>query len=411
MNIVQVLNNKRKTLAGDGRALYRLWRAHTITKNENLKVAFIFQLPEIWEKLSPVFEEMVNDKRFDPYIIVVPQYDYVLNQVPHSYSVEYLYVSDLYDSKRILKYYEEDSVSVDIKEFDYIFYPRPYDNYLPYELKAEKVSQYSRICYIPYGKETLLNTVQYNWDFFRNVTLIFLAGQEEKEFFACGRRRFVHNKWQKILWVGYPIFQECYAKRLKHPAKETVLWTPRWSYDQKVGGSHFLEYKDIFVEMARSFPTVAFILRPHPLMWNNLINNSLMSCEEIEDYINILRELNITVDNNMFFSRTAEEASILITDISSIIPEFFLTERPIIYCPCDIQINASYKRLINASYVAENEKDIKLYLDRLLKGNDNKLPERKQTIAEEFEYLETATENILDCIYQDASKQNAGEEL
>lgn len=36
-------------------------------------------------------------------------------------------------------------------EFDYVFYQRPYEVLLPQELRAQYISQFTKICYIPYG--------------------------------------------------------------------------------------------------------------------------------------------------------------------------------------------------------------------------------------------------------------------
>lgn len=40
-----------------------------------IRVGFIMQLPGVWDKVQPVFEEMLSDERFVPVGIVVPKYE------------------------------------------------------------------------------------------------------------------------------------------------------------------------------------------------------------------------------------------------------------------------------------------------------------------------------------------------
>ena len=42
-----------------------------------IKVGFIVQMPEVWDKIAPVYEKMVKDKRFAAWLIIVPKYDFV----------------------------------------------------------------------------------------------------------------------------------------------------------------------------------------------------------------------------------------------------------------------------------------------------------------------------------------------
>ena len=46
-----------------------------------ISVAFIVQMPEIWDKEAPVFEAMLSDARFSARLIVVPSYDIAKRQI------------------------------------------------------------------------------------------------------------------------------------------------------------------------------------------------------------------------------------------------------------------------------------------------------------------------------------------
>ena len=51
--------------------------------NDRIKVGFIVQMPQVWDKESPVYERMTADSQFDPWLIVVPSYDRALGAKKH----------------------------------------------------------------------------------------------------------------------------------------------------------------------------------------------------------------------------------------------------------------------------------------------------------------------------------------
>lgn len=384
------------------KSTYYLARLHKSKHktNSKIKVAFIVQMPEIWEKEAPVFEKMLSDKRFNPYLIIVPQYDFQ-KMVLNGYSEEKTFFESKYPN--VNKIYKSDNNRFEnIKDFgfEYIFYQRPYNQYLPNELKSNQVVKYSRICYIPYGKETLENPVQYNDDFFRNVYITFLAGREEYKFF---KRKYLYNrmkKFQIIIWAGYPVFEKCHKVK-KQCAINHILWTPRWSYDTNAGGSHFIEYKEVLFKIKDKFPDVKVTLRPHPLMWDNFIKEGIMSESEIKIYKDRMVQEGILMDTEHFFEDSIKDKSILITDISSIIPEYLLSERPLIYCPTQIPLNSFYKNILKGAYTAKSTKDIINYVELLLNGKDYMLQDRRKIIKNNYEYLDNATSNIVNFINKD----------
>ena len=76
---------------------------------------------------------------------------------------------------------------------------------------------------------------------------------------------------QKIQELGYPPFER--YENMKDSAQvATIAWAPRWSYHEKVGGSHFFEYKDEFVSLRKRYPEINLVFRPHPMLVANMIN-------------------------------------------------------------------------------------------------------------------------------------------
>ena len=66
--------------------------------------------------------------------------------------------------------------------------------------------------------------------------------------------------------------------------RKKVLWTPRWSTDPYIGGSNFFKYKDVILGLARKKKDILFILRPHPLMFDNFVKTSEMTETEVIEF-------------------------------------------------------------------------------------------------------------------------------
>ena len=63
----------------------RTYQKKKKNKNNKIKVGFLVQMAEIWDKEAPVYEKMVSDNRFDVYLIIVPHYDLSTNKLSQPY--------------------------------------------------------------------------------------------------------------------------------------------------------------------------------------------------------------------------------------------------------------------------------------------------------------------------------------
>ena len=93
--------------------------------DRRIKVGFVVQMPEIWNKEAPIYEKMAEDSRFDPWLIVVPSFNLVTNKLG-SYGKELEYFQQSYPNAHILT---ASDLSEDFRRlkrcgFDYGFYQR-----------------------------------------------------------------------------------------------------------------------------------------------------------------------------------------------------------------------------------------------------------------------------------------------
>lgn len=277
---------------------------------------------------------------------------------------------------------------------DYIFIQRPYDNYLPQEYHVTSLKQYSKICYIPYAFELInLRSVAMPDFFVKNIDMFFCTQSEEYDY--CnniikntndGIKRYVYD-------LGYPSLYHIIAKsrsynsafcKIDKKINFNVIWTPRWTNNEKLCKTSFFEYKDVIVEYVKMNKEINFIFRPHPLALNNFIKEKLITKREVIEYLKNYKKSNMYYDSDSDYYDTFANSDVLITDFSSIIIEYFLFNKPIIYCYSKNGNETNFmKKLKKCFYCVKNWDELKNVLEKLKKGNDP-LKERRRKLLDKI---------------------------
>lgn len=385
---------------GNARRTLIAYQKSINNEKDNIRVGFIVQMSNIWDKQKNVYDLMSNHEQIETIMIVVPPFDFTKNVItdyePNNYFLK--------EYPEAIKGLTPDGRIINIKDLDldYIFLQRPYDRYLPVEMRSYNLYKISKVCYIPYGFSmskdfTSLNT---NKAFFRNVYFSFLECDEILEILKSSFRKNIRDKVQKFEKTGFPEFDSYKVSHKNNSDKKTILWTPRWSYDPVLGGSHFFEYKDEILNFAEKNPYLSIIIRPHPLMFENFIKEGKMSKKDVAEYKRKLDEYNIELSIGKSCYEDLSRADILISDFSSIIAPFFMTGNPIIYCE-NHETNTYHESKMIFDYLykctswASIEKEIKLLID----GCDEKKNKRLESIKHLSDG--NASKRIVDLIIND----------
>lgn len=371
-----------------------------------IKVGFIVQLPSIWEKQISVYEEIKKRKQMEVFLFVVPDYDLENGCNSNIYKPDNFFLRKYPDAVKI---YNHDSI-ISIEDFnlDYLFYPRPYDHYLPESIRSTSMSDSVRCCYIPYGlsgSDTFNGGNIYN-GFFNNMYFCFMDSEYQKELLSKEYWLNIKLRYKKIEYYGYPALEEYLSFPERKHKNKSVTWTPRWSYDAQIGGSNFIEYKDLYVQMI-SDCNCCGIFRPHPLMFDELEKKNIFSESEREVYFSNLLKANISMDIDSPINEILKNTDILITDFSTIIIQFFLTNRPIIYCDKGIELNCIYKELMQYIYVAHNWEEVEEFVKMLQADIDPQKDSRAIYIEKKYKKNIDAKTKIVDAIiadYEEAKK-------
>jgi CDP-glycerol glycerophosphotransferase (TagB/SpsB family) len=136
-------------------------------------------------------------------------------------------------------------------------------------------------------------------------------------------------------------------------------------------------------------------------MFDELIKKNILSCEEKDNYVKNLNSLNVKMNFEDPINVVLDATDLLITDFSSIITEFFLTNKPIIYCKKNIEFNESGKKLEKFMYETHSWDEIENYCFKLIDDGDVLRTDRQKFIEQEFSDIQNSSKKIVDRIIKD----------
>lgn len=385
--------------------IYANYKVRKIAQKRNdhilpIKVAFICQQIEAWNKLRSVFEKMLEDKRFEVVLIALEP-DEEIGQ-GNVYSL----LKKLY-GKYVINGSDE-MQSFDLKGWkpDYVFSNNPYDQYFPKKYRSGTIAAYAKNCYVDYGFSLSVTTLKVVLEkkYFRNIYLFFAENDFVAEYNKKRYKRAHRCGDRKTLTIGYPSFEFFYKQRIsKEDDRFTIVWTPRWTEDKKLGGSNFLNFKDQFLDFSLKYHDIRFIFRPHPMTFEHFISIGKITREEVDKYLDYFRKNDVReYDKQPDFAESFWKSDILVTDYSSVMIEYFLTGKPIIYCDTGAVLNPIVKEMCNGFYIANNWNEVEMLIKQLKEGNDPLGELRKEIRVKLFgDDYETISQRFLDALYDD----------
>ncbi|MBA8666293.1 CDP-glycerol glycerophosphotransferase family protein [Holosporaceae bacterium 'Namur'] len=345
---------------------------------------------EGWANFKTVYESLKDSKKLKLRILICP-----INDARQAGSLENKYI-------KIANFLKENNINFTsgIKENHYIdlktlypelvLFPHPYDCLRVDHYNASIVSQYTKIGYITYGfMLSKSDDLHYKNPFFQFCTRIFV----ESEYYIQNFARYYSMEWAKKTCIasGQPKI-DCYLGEQNEPdnywprpksdkVKRIIIaphWTIEWNNDDGTtspGYCQFLSFKDIYLELPQKYPNVDFVLRPHPLLYNTLIEKELMTQEELNNYKkDFLSYNNTAIDSDAldyFDAFTSSDA--LITDGVSFLAEYLPSKKPILHLISDqyAGFNEFGENLVKNYYKAKKPEELIKFLDEVvIQSND-----------------------------------------
>ena len=357
-------------------------------KKEKINVVFLCQFPEMWNSTKSVFLALEQSELFHPVILAVPKKKVMglkeifleNNDALDYFCKDFVCVAD---SRRNGGY-------VDIREFqpDYVFIQRPYDGCMPPQYRIKELIKSALICYIPYyscltEREIHLH-VQFEDLFIKQFNLFFADCRRSCDF-VTERLREMHvhlGRTKRIFNIGFPRYELLRDKLTVRGENRTFLWLPRWTMDAEKDRSHFFDYIEPLLRYFKENQQLELIIRPHPAMFTNFKHEGYISEEEIDklkDYI--AKQPNVRFDSNEDYLITFNESDFLIADPTSLICEYFLTGKPIVFCGEKYTGSFEGEQIAATYYCADDREELLRAITDLAGGKDEKKEQRAETIA------------------------------
>lgn len=365
----------------------RFFRGHylfTGQKNEYPKIAFIVSFPEVWNSLRSIYEAALS-MNLDTLVVCVPKKDSKGDYLLKNDAYEFLSKNNV---NNIIDGRLNDKEWFDLKNWnaDYVFFSRPYKSEYPECYSPYALSRYTSVCYVPYGfimSEGHIFESVYNWPFILGTAFSFVQSDNQLE--KCKKKffkQFISHR-NSFVNLGHPRFDLLGKCSTTDTSKFTIAWMPRWEFIEKEGQkvSHFLAYFDDWYSYADSNKDVDFILRPHPLMFSTMVKENIIDQSAVDG---IIRKIdcapNVFLDMGGDYLPTLKKANVLIADLTSLIVEFFVTGKPIIYCDKADMFNNDAKMIDEVLYHANTWTDVCDCLEKLKNHIDEKKNDRARVI-------------------------------
>lgn len=360
-----------------------------------IRVVFLCYRPSIWIGVKSIYEAMMQDPAFEVIIFAIP-----IKMIYQDGHIQYVDEGaetffQNFDCQVVNGYVKEKNAWIDLHSFhpDYVFYLQPYNILLPSCYSSHLVSQYAEICHVPYGMSVMGDALEdsvYNGDFFHDLTYLFAEAPARRKWMVEHGLCRGRLKAENILFFNYTRFDHVAQYRGKesrswHCGREAfrVLWLTRWN--MREGNCNFFRYKDKILAYAdMHIEDVELLFRPHPQMWKEFITSGEMPEAEQQAYrAEYEKRPNTFIDTQKDYTQMIYASDVVVADATSMLAEYFLTGKPIIYCHYQrddfLELGA---QLAQGYYIANNWEEVEAYLEMLRHGFDP-LRSRRKKIQQE----------------------------
>lgn len=384
---------------GCGGILLKYWKGRRAVRRQAgsgsdfPKVVFIIGFPETWNSVATVWQGLAAEGA-KPLILCVPKpesadageyraareneaWDFFRERQPEAIDARDPSSGKWFDLKA--------------EKPDYVVYTRPYQKEYPEPYRSTCVCGYAKVCYIPYAYSQTVEGLSYttfNYEFILTASLVFVPSRIRLK--ECGERFAVQKRMHshQFLYKGYPRFdlvQGSGNATESGTGKKTILWLPRWTVGASGGQkeSNFLRYLEFFMEYQERNPEIRLIIRPHPLLFQTIAERHILTESRLQEIRSRIEEApNICMDTNKDYMFSFRESDYLVSDYSSLVIEYFVSGKPVIYCGGAENLNREMLLMHSVLYHGREWQDVEGLLTRLIGGEDPMKEKRKEVIGQ-----------------------------
>lgn len=344
--------------------------AHT---RKTIELLILTQEPSCWPSLESLFYAASANERYHVSLVYTP--------FEHKDLTEQVDYYDTYREEMNLPVIRHSEYQLHHVCPDIVVMVKPYSG-VPAPYRYEHLKQrVPRVVYIPYGMEITTDLAQFGYQYpaQRQAWRHCAYGEVVREY---GKTYGYRNAENIVVW-GHPKGDH-YRRSSQEEAsipldwiskiagKKTILWTPHHLVNLEENGTGtWLLYGRRFLEFALEYKEVAFILRPHPMMFGALVHQNRMSEKQVEELKERIRNSDhIILDESNDYRTAFDAADAIITDGTTFSIEWLYTGKPIMLTPRNMESFFHYEEMLASYYVGRSAKDMANYVQMIAAGED-----------------------------------------
>lgn len=388
--------------------------------DRKIHVVFLETRRAFWLNHASIYSAMKGASTFDVHVIAVPKrtpggdFDWD----------EYRHLIAFFDQEGIPCHHAYDFETrtwINPLRFvlpNVVFPSQPYDYQVNYMYGSSYWKHFCDVCFVDYGVNVAAFPFSAPESFFGNCRFLFAQSEMDWTILA----KLVPEHAGKLVVTGHPVLDAYLhplqsAKRLSFKSPKSmrrIIWAPHFTVSSGKTGHHFsnfFEYYELFIQLAQKYPELEIIMRPHPALFNFMVNCGLKTNQEALEYRSRFEELtNCRIYDDADYIALFRQSDALVLDSISFIGAYAPTGKPVCFLesPQRERLSPVGERLLHAYYAAWNQTEVQDFIEKIvLDGKDPRKQERQEVVRKVL-YMppEGAGERIAKEIKVHLSKRN-----
>lgn len=360
--------------------------------DKKIKVVFLITENQKWCYQS-VYDFCEQDELFEPLVLVSIIYSAFKGQDSTRQNVDENY--EFFKSRGMnVDYAYKDGRYVDLRTFepDIVFYDQP--KVYPPIHKPWVVSSFALTSYCDYGLELVEDRNNYLGNFHHLLWKFFVDSSLNIPRYES----YCKGGSKNCIGAGYPkldVYFEPIEQKSEETGKTKIIYAPHHSFE--TDGLMFATFqwngKEI-LEFAKNNPDTTWVFKPHPRFKYALLQNNIMTQEEIESYYREWANIGKVYTQGAYFD-LFKSSDLLITDCCSFLGEYLPTKKPIIRLinKNSMELNEFGEKIAKSCYEVDTwDKFVEVY--NALFKNDYKLHDREDALKYLIDFDEKSGNKI-----------------
>lgn len=372
--------------------------------DKKIKVVFFCQEYSTFLSYKSLYDKMKKSEKFICSLVHIPFFhvDKASNEKDEI---------DEYKRNGYDEIISHDSFKLNEMSPDIAFYLKPYD-LIPKEFYIDEIEKViDKVIYIPYGMEigAAQESIRYQFQLpLHEKAWKCISYCDEHYSRAC---KYSLTKGKNFVQIGHPRFDlsqldltnnENYIDiKKKAGNRKIVLYNPHFTIED---GDTWGAFKQFGMEILRYFKEhndMVLLYRPHPFFKEAFLKEYANDKKTVDEYNDIVNNSdNIIYDKSQDYLVSVHVSDFMISDASSLIPEYLIYNKPIIYTKKKNASGLNNKKMQDLLYSCDTIDDVIKYVELLKDGIDDLREKREIGINSIFNYdkEKQVSDKIIDMI-------------